>query len=221
MYNDSFAGSLVTPQLPDADVIARVLAGEKDLYAILVRRYNPRLYRIGMSIINDDAEVEELMQTTYIKAYESLGKFSFRADFSTWLTRILMNECFQFLRRRRNALKFHGKIMNYFLDQRTTESSTPAAQVMNAELGSILEQAILQLPEKYRIVFIMREIEKINIAETKPCLQLSGISVKVTLNRAKALLRKSLKTYYQNDGILNFHLSRCNRMVSEVLTRIG
>ena len=61
MYNVNFAGSLMTPQLPDADVIARVLAGEKDLYAILVRRYNPRLYRIGMSIINDDAEVEELM----------------------------------------------------------------------------------------------------------------------------------------------------------------
>ena len=217
-----FAGAAVTTQMPDVEIIARVLGGEKDLYAMLVRRYNPRLYRVGMSIINDDSDVEDMMQTAYIKAYENLGKFSFRADFSTWLTRILINECFQLLRKRKYSEKLNGTIMeNETFHQRAVDMATPAAKLLNTELKSILEQAILQLPEKYRTVFIMREIENMNVAETKACLDISGINVKVRLNRAKALLRKSLKTFYKSEDVLNFHLSRCDKMVSRVLENLN
>lgn len=222
MYNVDFAGSSVAIQLQDAEVITRVLAGERDLYAILVRRYNPRLYRVAMSIVNDDAEVEEVMQSAYIKAYENLEKFSFKADFATWLTRILINECLQFLRKRKNAVILKGEIMeNALYHQQATDHLTAASKVLNAELKSRLEHAILQLPEKYRIVFIMREIENMNVADTKACLDISGINVKVRLNRAKALLRKSLKDFYQSEGVFNFHLSRCNKMVSQVLSRLS
>ena len=205
----------ITGAIPDAEVITRVLGGEKNLYAILVRRYNARLYRVAMSIINNDAEVEDVMQSAYIKAYENLVKFSFKADFSTWLTRILINECFLILRKRKHLISLNGNIMeNENRYQHTIDSAS------NAELKRILEHAILQLPEKYRTVFIMREIENMNIAETKACLEISGINVKVRLNRAKALLRKSLKEFYKKEDIFNFHLSRCDRVVDGVLDQI-
>jgi RNA polymerase sigma-70 factor (ECF subfamily) len=88
--------------LNDDEIIARILHGEKDLYSIIVRRYNQRLYRVGMSMINDDAEVEDAMQVAYINAYENLGKFAFRSSFPTWLTRILINECLLRLRKEKN-----------------------------------------------------------------------------------------------------------------------
>jgi RNA polymerase sigma-70 factor (ECF subfamily) len=207
-----------TGDIPDAEVITRILGGEKNLYAILVRRYNARLYRVGMSIVNDDAEVEDVMQVAYIKAYENLGKFSFKAGFSTWLMRILINECFLRLRKRQHSINLNQSIMEHDVHQQHT--GDPFAKIMNAELKGVLEQAILQLPEKYRTVFILREIENMNIAETKACLDITAINVKVRLNRAKALLRKTLKEFYKKEDVFNFHLSRCDRMVKQVLHQI-
>ena len=221
MEKVEFPVNAIAANISDAEVINRILCGEKNLYAILVRRYNSRLYRVGMAIINNDAEVEDVMQTAYIKAYENLEKFAFKADFSTWLTRILINECLAILRKRKLLVKLNGNIMeNEIFQQHSIDPNTPAAQVLNTELKGILEKAILDLPEKYRTVFIMREIQNMNVAETKACLQISGINVKVRLNRAKALLRKSLKVFYRNEDVFNFHLSRCDRMVSVVLKEI-
>ena len=222
MYKVDFPGNSISREMPDVDIINRILAGEKNLYAILVHRYNQRLYRVGFSIINDDRDVEDAMQLAYIKAYENLGKFSFKADFSTWLTRILINECFSILRKRKHSIKLNGNMVESEMHHpHVTDTTTPAVKLMNAELKVILEQAILALPEKYRTVFIMREIESMNIAETKACLQISGINVKVRLNRAKALLRKSLNAFYIKEEIFSFHLIRCNSVVSRVLERIG
>src|SRR5215211_9105772 len=86
--------------LDDNEIIKRILIGEKNLYALLVRKYNQRLYRVGLSIINSESEVEDVMQTTYIKAYENLDKFKFQSGFSTWLTRIMVNESLMYLKKR-------------------------------------------------------------------------------------------------------------------------
>jgi RNA polymerase sigma-70 factor (ECF subfamily) len=96
------------------------------------------------------------------------------------------------------------------------EPQTPASKALNAELKTILEEAIRQLPEIYRTVFVMREIENMNVLETKNCLDISEANVKVRLNRAKSLLRTSLNRYYKKEDILHFHLSRCDRMVENV-----
>ena len=80
-------------KLDDPELVARILAGEKRLYEIIIRRYNQRLYRIGMSVLNNDAETEDAMQTSYIKAYEHLNQFKQQSSFSTWLIRIMINEC--------------------------------------------------------------------------------------------------------------------------------
>lgn len=215
------AEPIVEPGISDHEIISRVLGGEKELYAVIVRRYNQRLYRIGMSVINDDMEVEDIMQVAYIKAYENLRKFSFRSTFSTWLTRILINESLLRRKRRKMSTMLDGIIMNNHLyGSIDIEYHTPAVKVMNSELKYILEKAISNLPEKYRTVFIMREIENMNVAETKECLAISEVNVKVRLNRAKAILRNSLATLYRKEDLYHFHLSRCNRITETVLSKI-
>ncbi len=214
---DTFA----TDTTSDNELITRILQGDKNLYATIVRRYNQRLYRIGMSIINDDAEVEDAMQVTYINAYENLGKFAFRANFSTWLTRILINESLLRLKKKMRPVNMNDDIMdNEIYRHRINQVQTPVASALNSELKAILEASIRQLPEKYRTVFIMREIEGMNTAETQECLDISEVNVKVRLNRAKALLKTSLSAFYKKEDILHFHLSRCDKMVSQVLSQI-
>lgn len=207
--------------ISDHEIITRILTGEKNLYALIVRRYNQRLYRVAMSIINDDAEVEDVMQVTYINAYENLGKFAFKASFSTWLTRILINESLLRLKKRGKSINMNDDTMDKEIYQHhTIEVQTPVARMLNSELKVALEEAIAQLPEKYRTVFIMREIEDMNVAETQACLDISEANVKVRLNRAKALLKDSLSQFYKKEDILHFHLSRCDRMIEQVMSKI-
>ncbi|MEP7143705.1 MAG: RNA polymerase sigma factor [Ferruginibacter sp.] len=209
-----------TVTISDNEIISRTLSGEKNLYALLVRRYNQRLYRIGMSIINDDAEVEDVMQVSYIKAYENLEKFEFKSGFSTWLTRILINESLLRLRKRKQSLTNNEAMIDKIYNGPGTDLQTPLTKVLNLELKAALEKAIHQLPEKYRTVFIMREIEDMNTSETQECLDLSEVNVKVRLSRAKIMLRNSLSAFYKKDDILHFHLTRCDRMVELVLNQI-
>ena len=213
--------TFVTDTISDHEIITRILLGEKNLYALIVRRYNQRLYRIAMSIINDDAEVEDVMQTAYINAWENLGKFAFKASFATWLTRILINESLLRLKKRGKSINMNDdKMDREIYQQHTKEVQTPVVKIINAELKLALEDAIRQLPEKYRTVFIMREIEEMNVAETQACLDISGVNVKVRLNRAKALLRESLSAFYKKEDILHFHLSRCDRVIEKVMSKV-
>ena len=211
----------VTDTISDHEIITRILQGEKNLYAIIVRRYNQRLYRIALSIINDDAEVEDIMQVAYINAWENLEKFAFKASFSTWLTKILINESLLRLKKRSKSINMNDdKMDKEIYQQHTKEVQTPVVKIINAELKLALEDAIRQLPEKYRTVFIMREIEEMNVAETQACLDISGVNVKVRLNRAKALLRESLSVFYKKEDILHFHLSRCDRVIEKVMSKV-
>src|SRR5215217_7978204 len=104
--------------LDDNEIIKRILLGEKNLYALLVRKYNQRLYRVGVSIINNGAEVEDVMQLSYIKAYENLDKFKYRSSFSTWLTKILVNESLQRVKRKERFAKDITSELLPHIDQR-------------------------------------------------------------------------------------------------------
>jgi RNA polymerase sigma factor (sigma-70 family) len=210
-----------TGTLPDQELISRVLGGEKELYAEIVRRYNQRLYRIALSITNNDAEAEEAMQCAYIRAYENLGRFAFRSAFSTWLTRILINECLLQVKKRKQWYAMNEEKHNNQRDPFNAEAApTPLTGVLRSELNRMLEGAIRQLPEKYRTVFVMREVEGLNVAETGACLGISTVNVKVRLNRAKTLLRQSLNHLYQKEELLPFHLNRCNGLTERVMQAI-
>ena len=208
--------------LSDDEIISRVIKGEKNLYGLIVRRYNQRLYRIAMSIVNDDSEAEDIMQVAYINAYENIKKFAFRSAFSTWLTRILINESLLRVKKKKNPVPLtDDMIVSPSNRQNSNEPETPVSLALQSELKTILEKSIQQLPEKYRTVFIMREIEGLNVAETQECLDITEVNVKVRLNRARSLLKERLSAFYKIEEILSFHFSRCDRVVENVLTHIN
>ncbi len=210
-----------TDTLSDNEVIARILTGEKNLYALLVRRYNQRLYRVALSIMNDETEVEDVMQITYLKAFENLNKFEHKSSFSTWLTRILINECLLRTKKRKQSLIMNNDLIENEINKHNADKTqTPLTTMLNSELKAALENAIGQLPEKYKTVFVMRELENMTIAETQECLNLSEVNVKVRLNRAKALLRTSLGSFYKKEDLFNFHLTRCDKITENVMKQV-
>jgi RNA polymerase sigma factor (sigma-70 family) len=207
--------TLPMAHLPDTVLVERILGGEKRLFEHIIRRYNQRLYRIGMSILNQDAEVEDAMQTAYINAYEHLNQFANRAAFSTWITRILLNECLAQKKRRQRFPTGTDDV-----SQNSIHMKTPAYVLVNKELGSVIEDAVTQLPEKYRLVFVLREIEEMSVKETSEALDIEETNVKVRLNRAKTMLKDLMKGYMK-DQVYSFHLTRCDRIVKNVFDKLG
>jgi len=203
------------PALSDREVTERILGGEQRLYEVIMRRYNAMLYRVSMSMLNNDADAEDVMQTTYIKAYEHLAGFEHKSGMGTWLTRILINECLQHRKKRKHV------IIELNNDGVYGARGHGAELLLNKELRAILEQALLKLPEKYRMVFVLREVERMSIAETMDVLNITEANVKVRLNRAKTMLRDALTTQYGREGLFEFHLTRCDRVVNNVFRHLG
>lgn len=206
----------------DNEIINKVLTGEKRLFEQLMRRHNSSLFRIGMSILNNDADVEDVMQTTYISAYQHLDSFRQESAFGTWLKRIMINECnLQLKKRRRLISEDISDIEDHLSENLTEAKESPVAKVIDKELGRALEHALMQIPEKYRVVFVMREMEHLSGAETGQVLNISTVNVKVRLIRAKLMLRGKITDFYKNDLVFPFHLTRCDRVVNGVLGRLG
>ncbi len=207
---------LLPAQLSDTELVERILAGEKQLFEWIMRRYNQRLFRIGISILGNDTEVEDAMQNAYVKAYQHLSQFEQRASLSTWLVKILMNECLA-----QKNKKARLKLTNIeYHPENIGSMKTPSAILMNKEVGIALEAAIAQLPEKYRLVFMLREIEELPVKETGEILGIEEANVKVRLNRAKSMLRQNLGKGIK-EHVYAFHLTRCDRLVNHVLERIA
>lgn len=209
----------------DGEVVRRVLAGETPLYEILMRRYNQRLYRVARAILRDDAEAEDVMQDAYVRAYQHLADFEGRAQFSTWLARIAVHEALARSRRRarfeplQNPAGSEGGVMNLL----ASGERDPEQQVCDLELKGLLERAILELPEDYRLVFVLREVEEMDTAETAESLGLSPENVKVRLHRARAMLRKQLYAQAGAKTVQAFqlHAARCDRVVREVFRTLA
>jgi len=209
-------------QIPDEELVELILSGETFLYEQIMRRHNAALYRVGMSIVNNDTEVEDIMQVSYIKAYTNLRTFEGRAGFRTWLTRILINESLQHLKKRKRYMSVEINNDETVPRSNTTDGGdTPVTAVLNKELSRVLEDALARLPEKYRLVFVLREMEERSIAETVGTLEITEANVKVRLNRAKAMLRETLGDYYKHGGVYRFHLVRCDRIVNNVMQHLG
>ena len=201
--------------LNDEDIVSRILHGEIHLYENLMRKFNTRLYRISMSIINDDMEAEDIMQTAYINAFRQLHTFQQRSSFSTWLTRIVINESLLHKKKKARSLRLAAEqVENQF------DHNTPLKKLMNKELKVILEKAVSNLPEKYRLVFVMREIQQMSTSETMEILDLGESNVKVRLNRAKEMLKNEISSYYPSAQLLEFNLLRCDRIVDNVMHQI-
>ena len=207
----------------DADVIVRIRAGETDLFEVLMRRYNQRVYRIARTILPDDAEAEELVQEAWVRAYEHLDEFAGRAAFSTWLIRILLHEGWARARRGRRfeALPPEESMGGMAMKDQSLETG-PERKVLDKEVRTLLEAAIESLPGGYRTVFVMRDVEELSTAETAECLDVTQEVVKTRLHRARASLRNELLAMAggQARSAFPFLGARCDRTVERVLSRI-
>ena len=208
----------------DDEIVRRVLEGDLPLYELLMRRHNQRVYRAIRSILRDDSECEDVMQEAYVRAYEHLHQFEGRAQFSTWLTRIAVNEALRRLAARGRMdpldMPFDGEDDPMLLT--VTDARTPELHASRAEAAALLEQAILALPQAYRAVLMLRDVEEMSTAETAEALSLTESNVKVRLHRAHDLLREEL---YARAGAtapqaFGFHAVRCDRVVGAVLERL-
>jgi RNA polymerase sigma-70 factor (ECF subfamily) len=202
--------------LSDEELVARIVNGEPRLYEMLMRKYNSRMYRISMSIINNDAEAEDIMQISYLNAYRQLGNYRQQASFGTWLTRILINE--SLLHKKRRTKNEKTLMETTFVDE---HYDTPLSGLMNKELKKILEEAVTSLPEKYRLVFVMREVQGMSTNETMEVLTLSESNVKIRLARAKEMLRVELSKKWKPEQIYEFNLIRCDIVVNYVMSKIN
>ena len=211
--------------LTDEEVVAGVLAGEKELYEVIIRRHNARLFRIARAYVNDGDEAEDVVQQTYISAYEHLGSFEGRSRFSTWLTRIAIREALGRVRKNGRSVPLEVEDSGNGRDGRPREvhsvsDENPEETVMNTELRNVLERTIDGLPVNYRSVFVMREIDEMSVAETSEVLGISEANVKVRLNRAKEMLKRRIGGVYHDAGVYHFDLVRCDRIVANVLARV-
>jgi RNA polymerase sigma factor (sigma-70 family) len=201
--------------LSDEEIVDRILNGEKHLYEVLMRKFNERFYRISVSINGDDEEAEDIMQTAYLNAYLQLSKFKHESSFATWFTRILINES---LLQKKKKMKRENIVMETAYHDQHNE--TPLNNLMQKELKVILEKAVATLPEKYKMVFVMREVQGMSTTETMEALDIGESNVKIRLTRAKEMLRAELNSYWQPKQLFEFHLSRCDRVVNYVMQRI-
>ncbi len=205
----------------EAEIISRIIAGEKALYEIIVRRFNPYLYKIGRSYNYNHEDTQDLMQDTFIDSYKNLLQFEGRANFKTWIIRIMMNNCY----RKREKSSFKNEIM-----QDVNEHATPMFTnrnndtdkiIQNRELGHIIENALEKIPFDYRMVFSLRELNGLNVAETAEMLNISEANVKVRLNRAKTMLRSEIESTYSASELFEFNLIYCDAMVENVMRKIN
>ncbi|WP_296382556.1 RNA polymerase sigma factor [Winogradskyella sp.] len=211
-------------KIKEADVIQRILGGEKELYEILVKRNNQKLYRIIRSYLKDETEIEDVMQNTYLKAFTKLYQFKLEASFSTWLIRIGINESLA-------RLKEKGKLyhLNEYSDrlQRNTileipdnKQLNPQDKMIRNEAKQLLENAIDHLDIKYRTVYIMKEVEGMSLEEIAIVLDLTIANIKIRLHRSKEMLKVKLYDLTTDNSIYEFGFSRCDRITENVMTMI-
>jgi RNA polymerase sigma-70 factor (ECF subfamily) len=210
--------------LSDEEVVARVLAGETGMFEIVMRRHNQRLYRVARAILRNDGEAEDVMQDAYVRAYEHLGQFAGRAKFSTWLTRIAVHEALarQHRGNRYTELEPMSEREGDPMDRFASLAPDPEQQASNSEIRMLLEEAVEKLPDAYRTIFMLRDVEDMSTTEAADVLEITEDNVKVRLHRARALLRKSLyaRAGMERKEAFNFHAVRCDRVVKNVFERI-
>jgi RNA polymerase sigma-70 factor (ECF subfamily) len=211
--------------LSDEDIVLRVLQGQTALFEVLMRRHNERIYRAVRAILRGDSQgTEDVMQQAYVNAYAHLRQFDRRAAFSTWLTRIAVNEAISQARQQGRYEPIDGE--DTVVDSVSSSSSAgpdPERLAFGRELAALLEAAVDDLPDGCREVFVLREVQGLNTSETADVLGVSDDVVKTRLSRAKATLRRDLleRAGLSAPHTFMFHQSRCDRVVAAVFGRIG
>jgi RNA polymerase sigma-70 factor (ECF subfamily) len=215
--------------LSDIEVAQRIAAGDRDELRLLMRRYNQRLYRTARSILKDDAEAEDAVQESYLRAYQAMGDFRGGATLSTWLVRIVVNEAIGRVRKRTRRAELIQLDGTMEPESDTVEQSMgvtspeqPEHVALRAETRRLLEAKIDLLPDAFRTVFLLRAVEEMTVEEAATCLDIPPATVRTRYFRAKGLLRESLARDVDltlGDAFA-FAGERCDRIVAGVMKRV-
>lgn len=213
----------------DEELMAWARAGDGPAFGALMQRFNRRLYRVARGIVRDDLEAEDVLQEAYMKAYAALPGFRGEAGVSTWLTRIVLNEAIGRMRKRRphenlSAIDAaaHQENLRVIAFPGFTPGADPEAAAARAEIRRLLELAIDDLPDPFRVTFLMRDVEELSIEETAQALGIRPETVKTRLHRARQLLRTHLdaKLSLALKDTFPFDGRRCERIAASVLRRL-
>jgi RNA polymerase sigma-70 factor, ECF subfamily len=223
---------LPAPAPPDAELVARARRGDGLAFELIMRRHNRRLFRLARSLLLDDAEAEDVLQEAYLRAYTRLGELVDRQALAAWLARITVNEALGRRRARARVVSLEdfraaraGTDDAYDMDlDRGPACDRPGPERLAAssELRRLLEAAVDALPEEFRTVFVLREVEGLSTAETAACLAIRPETVKTRLYRARCQLQDVLgaRLLAASPSLFDFQGERCDRVVAGVLARL-
>ncbi|WP_024509372.1 RNA polymerase sigma factor [Bradyrhizobium sp. ARR65] len=213
--------------ISDSDLVRRALARDEAAVRAILQANNRRLFRIARGILRNDSEAEDVVQETYLRALTHLDGFRGDSSLSTWLTRIAMNEAMGRLRRQRPSfectLPEHEQEAEIIQFPVASASSDPEKSMAQREIQRFVERAIDELPEPFRLVFIARVMEEMNVEETAELLGLRPETVKTRLHRARLMLREDVEKKIGPVILEAFPFAgrRCERLTEVVLKRLG
>ncbi|HWA70959.1 MAG TPA: RNA polymerase sigma factor [Polyangiaceae bacterium] len=208
-------------EVVDDEVVARVRGGDLLAFEILMRRHNRTIFRAARAILRSDDEAEDVMQHAYLRAFEHLGDYSGQARFAAWITRIAVYEALARLRRRKFVTPLDECEVEE-AEMNSTQQANPEQRVSDAELRVITEAAIDQLPRDFRLVFVLRAVEQMSVADVAASLGVPAQTVKTRFFRARLRLQQILMSQLAgaSETAYEFHLVRCDRVVNAVLDRV-
>ena len=212
----------------DTELVRRALGRDEAAVRAIITANNRRLYRLARGILRNDSEAEDVVQETYVRAFTHLKDFRGDSSLATWLSRIAMNEALGRLRRRRPGVEWsslpegtlEAQIIQFPL---SSAASDPEKSMAQREIQHVVEHAIDELPEAFRLVFITRVVEGMNVEETAEILKIRPETVKTRLHRARALLRDNVEKKIGPVVMEAFPFAgqRCERLTDVVLRRLG
>lgn len=211
---------------PEAELISRAAGGDGVAFEAIMRRHNQLLFRTARSIMQNDAEAEDVVQDAYLRAWRALGNYRAESKLSTWLVRITTNEALGRLRRKSaQIIPLEAAMTSHESEARTALTDeperSPEQSMMRVQMRKLLEARIDLLPEAFRTVFMLRAIEEMSVEEIAEALEIPEATVRTRFFRARSLLRESLAQ--EIDAGLNdvfaFAGARCDRIVTGVLER--
>lgn len=212
----------------DRTLASRVAAGDRRAFERLMRRHNRRLYRLARATLRDGTDAEDALQEAYLAAYRSIGSYRGEAALSTWLSRLVINECLGRLRRekrRDNIVPIRSSDApeaEEFVPMDAGKHA-PDEAMMRTEMRALIERRLDQLPEEFRVVFVLRSVEEMSVEETAQCLGIPEATVRSRHFRARSLLREALAQDIDlaERDVFAFGGAHCDRIVSRVLQSLA
>lgn len=210
-------------EVSDTHLAALAQQGDGTAFELIVRRYNQVLFRAARAVLNDPELAQEAVQEAYLSAFTHLDSFQGRASLKTWLARIVINQAISIKRRLRPAVSLTDKLTVLHDRPSPSPRSTPENEASRCEIKAHLEAAVQRLPEIYRCVFMLRDVEELSVAESAYCLNISEALVRKRLSRAREMLSRELMKSMQTSAtrIFEFAGARCDAVTAYVMAELA